>query len=50
MIKPEELHDFYNHSSVKGFKYAGRHLEVFDEPKELFKEDQMKIDPKVHII
>ena len=48
LITPEELHDFYNHSKVEYFTKVSRALEVFDEPKYVFKEDQQHLDKKMH--
>jgi hypothetical protein len=39
LITPEELHDFYNHATVKNYAYVGRALEIVEEPSYLFKED-----------
>ena len=39
LITPEELHDFYNHATVKNYAYVGRALEIVEEPIYLFKED-----------
>jgi len=50
LITPEELHDFYNHSKVKYFREVSRALEVFDEPKYVFKGHQANVDKKMHSI
>jgi hypothetical protein len=50
LITPEELHDFYNHATVKNYANVGRALEIVEEPKYLFKHDQEKINPKRHSI
>jgi hypothetical protein len=50
LITPEGLHDFYNHSTVKYFPTVSRALEVVEEVKEVFVDDQKNIDPKQHSI
>jgi hypothetical protein len=37
LITPEELHDFYNHATVKNYANVGRAMEIEEEPKYLFK-------------
>jgi len=50
LITPEELHDFYNHTTIKNYANVGRALEIVEEPKFLFKQDQEKINTKFHSI
>ena len=46
LITPEELHDFYNHSTIRNYANVGRALEVVEEPKHIFEKDQKTINVK----
>ena len=50
LITPEELHDFYNHSTLRNYANVGRALEVVEEPQFIFEKDQATISTKEHSI